>query len=196
MAGPMEIAKARRLVSLLPPRLVNFFIRYPPRNPVVRTIYSPDDGSHKIARLLHDFESVPESLYKPTFTTTHSSTGEPVETAILPFQNPFKPVRDARSGRFHGPRYSLRQQADIIKLAMRYGVAELLPPSDKMDKLMYGKKRPMQGTLRPKRTYEERTRTEYVAKKQKGTQDALRLVAMRQMVHIRFIPTLISSGDN
>jgi hypothetical protein len=47
---------------------------------------------------------------------------------------------------------------------------------------LYGKKRPMVGTLRPKGTYEERTRKDYVERKQKSIEESLRVVAMRKMV--------------
>jgi Mitochondrial ribosomal protein mL59 len=190
----MDVAQARRLVSLLPPKLVNFFIRYPPRNPSLRTIYSKEDKSLLIAKRLHDFQPVPPDLHNPTTDTSVTSTAKEISTVYLPFLNPFKPSRDPRSGKFHGPRYSLRRQADIIKLAMRYGVAELLPPSDKMNKLLYGKKRPMVGTLKPKGTYEERSRKSYVEKKQKSLEESLRVVAMRKMVHCYFALKLICSG--
>jgi len=178
----MELAQARRLVSLLPPKLIKFFIRYPPRNPAIRTVYSKEDKSILIAKHLHDFLPVPSSLHNPKSGVTNNSVGKPVSTVFLPFQNPFKPSRDPRSGRFLGPRYSLRRQADIIKLGIRFGVAELLPPSAKMSKLFCGKKRPMAGTLHPKRTLEERTRESYVEKKQKTLEEALRIVQMRKAV--------------
>lgn len=63
----------------------------------------------------------------------------------------------------------------------------MLPPSEKMNKLLYGKKRPMMGTVRPKGTYEERTRGTYVEKKQKALEESLRVVAMRKVVCIPFI---------
>jgi len=114
----------------------------------------------------------------------------------MPFQNPFKITRDPRSGRVHGPRYSLRRQADIIKLALRFGVGELLPPSAKMRKLVYGKKRPMVGTIRPKGTREERTRKEYVETKEKNIEEALRIVQMRKAVWFLFhCALLIISGE-
>ena len=191
----MDVSQARRLVSLLPPKSQNFFIRYPPRNPALRTVYSQDDKSLSIAKKLHDFQSVPASLHKPVLTETTNSTGKPVPTVLLPFQNPFKPTRDPRSGKFHAPRYSLRRQADIIKLAMRFGVAELLPPSAKMDKLLNGRKRPMAGTLKPKGSYEERTRRQYVERKQKSLEDSLRVVAMRKMVLSSSCIKLTFSGE-
>jgi Mitochondrial ribosomal protein mL59 len=121
-------------------------------------------------------------LHMPTTNNTNTSFGKPISTVFFPFQNPFKPSRDPRTGKFHGPRYSLRRQADIIKLAMRFGVTELLPPSTKINRLMYGKKRPMAGTLKPKGSYEDRTRDTYVEKKQKNIEEALQVVAMRRMV--------------
>ena len=178
----MEASRARRLVSHLPPKLLKFFIRYPPRNPSLRTIYSKEDKSILISRHLHDFLPVPRTLHRPVSTITTTSLGAPIQSVFLPFQNPFKPHRDPRTGKIHGPRYSLRRQADIIKLAMRFGVADLLPPSEKMNRLLYGKKRPMAGTIRPKGTYEERTRQTYVEKKQKSLEEALRIVAMRKTV--------------
>ena len=51
-----------------------------------------------------------------------------------------------------------------------------------MNRLLYGKKRPMIGTLKPKGTYEERTRKDYVEKKQKSIEESLRVIAMRKMV--------------
>lgn len=195
----MEVSGARRLVSLLPPKLLNFFIRYPPRNPTYRTLYSKEDKSLLIARNLHDFLPIPSNLHKPIITTTITSHGKTKPTIYLPFQNPFKPSRDPRTGKFHGPRYSLRRQADIIKLGMRFGVAELLPPCDKMRRLIGGRRRPMAGTLYPKGTYEERTRQTYVEKKQKSLEEALRIVAMRKTViipttHIMRYANLVCSG--
>lgn len=45
--------------------------------------------------------------------------------------NPFLPYRNPATGRWRGPRWSLRRQADLFKLARSYGVEPLLPPSIK-----------------------------------------------------------------
>ncbi|KAK0745890.1 hypothetical protein B0T18DRAFT_139039 [Schizothecium vesticola] len=45
--------------------------------------------------------------------------------------NPFKTTRHPVTGRYHDPKYSLRRQADLAKLAREHGVEELLPPSTK-----------------------------------------------------------------
>lgn len=46
-------------------------------------------------------------------------------------QNPFKFTRHPETGRFHDPKYSLRRQAELAKLAREHGVEELLPYSKK-----------------------------------------------------------------
>jgi len=192
----MDITKARRLVSVLPPKLLNFFTRYPPRDPSLRTLYSREDKSILIAKRLHDFQSVPSQLHTPVVADSQLPSGKAVPTVFLPFQNPFKPSRDPRSGKFHAPKYSLRRQADLIKLALRFGVADLLPPSQKMNTLLNGRKRPMMGTIRPKGTYEERTRGTYVEKKQKAIEESLRVVAMRKMVFLpkKYVKLIPSGG--
>lgn len=45
--------------------------------------------------------------------------------------NPFKPTVHAVTKKWHNPIFSLRRQADLCKLARKYGVEELLPPSRK-----------------------------------------------------------------
>jgi large subunit ribosomal protein L25 len=189
----MDISRARRLVSLLPSKLTNFFVKYPPRDPTLNAVYSKKDPSVLIAKKLHDFEPVPTSLH--TTTVTEDATNTNVRNIFFPFQNPFQPSRDLRTGKFIGPRYSLRRQADIIKLAIRYGVADLLPPSKKMEKILRGKARPMIGTLRPKGTYQERTRRAYVEKKEKALEKALRRVAMFKTVMSSKISVLMNSGE-
>lgn len=41
--------------------------------------------------------------------------------------NPFQPQKHAITGRWHDPVFSLRRQADLVKLARQHGVEELLP---------------------------------------------------------------------
>jgi large subunit ribosomal protein L25 len=178
----MDPVGARRLVSQLPPKLLNFFIKYPPRDPLIKTIYSSDDKAISIARKLHDFQPVPPSLFQPLSSTHITAAGTERPIVYLPFRNPFKAHKDLRSGNFHGPVYSLRRQADLIKLAIRYGVVDLLPPSEKMQKMLWGMKKPMSGTLRSKGSYEERNRAVYVENKQAKLEEALRIVQLRNTV--------------
>jgi large subunit ribosomal protein L25 len=45
--------------------------------------------------------------------------------------NPFLPRKDFRTGKWSGPKYGLRQQADLVNLARKYNVETLLPPGRK-----------------------------------------------------------------
>ncbi len=65
---------------------------------------------------------------------TSSSTPSPAETKPPrhPFPpNPFLPFRNPATGRWAGPRFGLRQQADLVKLAKAHKVEALLPPGRK-----------------------------------------------------------------
>ncbi|KAJ5095948.1 hypothetical protein NUU61_005304 [Penicillium alfredii] len=42
-------------------------------------------------------------------------------------RNPFLPQKNFRTGKWISPRFGLRQQADLVKLAIRYNVEPLLP---------------------------------------------------------------------
>lgn len=41
--------------------------------------------------------------------------------------NPFLPMKHPVTGRWHDPKYSLRRQAELVKMAREHGVEELLP---------------------------------------------------------------------
>lgn len=62
-------------------------------------------------------------------------TGADPETFKTGYQeatpNPFKPQKHPVTGNRHEPIYSMRRQAELIKLARQHGVEELLPPSVK-----------------------------------------------------------------
>ncbi|KAL2271298.1 hypothetical protein VTJ83DRAFT_669 [Remersonia thermophila] len=61
--------------------------------------------------------------------------GQTPETFKTAYQedtpNPFLPLRHPVTGRWHEPKYSLRRQAELYKLAREHGVAELLPSTPK-----------------------------------------------------------------
>ncbi|KAL2124657.1 hypothetical protein VTJ04DRAFT_1022 [Mycothermus thermophilus] len=61
--------------------------------------------------------------------------GQTPETFKTAYQeetpNPFLPTRHPVTGRWHNPKYSLRRQAELCKLARKHGVEELLPYSPK-----------------------------------------------------------------
>ncbi|KAK4202258.1 putative mitochondrial LSU ribosomal protein L25 precursor [Triangularia verruculosa] len=45
--------------------------------------------------------------------------------------NPFLPHKHPVTGKWHDPKYSLRRQAELVKLAREHGVEELLPYTEK-----------------------------------------------------------------
>ena len=111
MAAPENYVK---LAQSLPPKLLRFFARYPPAS-----IHKPLATS-------------------PSTTTLNTSSLDPnathVETDVsveLPrpakTSNPFKPRKHPVTGAWHGPVFSLRRQADLVKLARNHGIEELLP---------------------------------------------------------------------
>lgn len=119
------------LLENLPQRLVNFFARYPPQvhSAAVRRP-APANGEGY----------VPTKVESP-YTPDRDAKGAPREKkhgwtpsrALLvtseEVRNPFLPHK--RFGKWEAPKYGLRQQADLMKLAIKYNVGALLPPSRK-----------------------------------------------------------------
>ncbi|KAL2023205.1 hypothetical protein VTK56DRAFT_3328 [Thermocarpiscus australiensis] len=62
-------------------------------------------------------------------------TGVDPETHKTAYQeetpNPFLPTKHPVTGRWHDPKYSLRRQAELVKMAREHGVEELLPYTPK-----------------------------------------------------------------
>ncbi|KAJ0163415.1 54S ribosomal protein L25, mitochondrial [Colletotrichum tanaceti] len=69
------------------------------------------------------FARWPPALIVPAFTKRTGFQG------ITP--NPFSWQRHPVTGKLHNPVYSLRRQAEIVKLARQHGVEELLPTTVK-----------------------------------------------------------------
>ncbi|KAK4156971.1 CSL zinc finger-domain-containing protein [Chaetomidium leptoderma] len=61
--------------------------------------------------------------------------GAAAETPKTAYQeetpNPFMPLKHPATGRWHDPKYSLRRQAELVKMAREHGVEELLPYTPK-----------------------------------------------------------------
>ncbi|KAJ4400008.1 hypothetical protein N0V91_008983 [Didymella pomorum] len=110
MTSQIELAKT------LPPRLLRFFQRFPPPQ-LFPTI------TQQIAATPADSTvSTPATVDAPTLTEATATTPEDVS-----FPNPFLPTKNFTTGRWHGPVYGLRKQADLVKLANAHGVVDLLP---------------------------------------------------------------------
>lgn len=122
MATPQTL----ELAKTLPPRLLRFFQRYPPPQ------LFPQITS-QIAATPADTTSTPPSadpiaaIAEVSSPEDVVSTSTPVAADELPFPNPFQPTKNFTTGRWHGPVYGLRKQADLVKLANSHGVVDLLP---------------------------------------------------------------------
>ena len=95
-----------KLAQTLPPKLLRFFRRYPPG-----TVKAPFC-----------------STVSPSFTTPNPTPPEhypPLSTDVR--ANPFQSTQNPITGAWRDPVYSLRRQADLVKLARENGVEGLLP---------------------------------------------------------------------
>ena len=93
-----------QLARQLPPRLQQFLALNPPRR--LTTVQSTSRPDTEAA----DFPNPSASTDKP---------------------NPFLPHKNDQTGRWHPPIYSLRRQAELVKLARAHGVEDLLPATSK-----------------------------------------------------------------
>lgn len=117
-------------VGKLPARLRNFFARYPPQ------IYSSVAAQRATPP---EAETAPEENLPSPYTPDRDAKGahrqDPTKyspsrsllQSTINARNPFLPQKIFRTGKWIGPRYGLRQQADLVKLAIKYNVEPLLP---------------------------------------------------------------------
>ncbi|KAI1814368.1 hypothetical protein GGS20DRAFT_585545 [Poronia punctata] len=77
-------------------------------------------------RLQRFFAKYPPAQILPTTTRLNSTT---VGDGATP--NPFLPFKHPVTGRWHDPEFSLRRQAELVKLARNFGVEELMPFTNK-----------------------------------------------------------------
>ncbi|PYH92875.1 hypothetical protein BO71DRAFT_382695 [Aspergillus ellipticus CBS 707.79] len=122
------------LLSKLPPRLLNFFARYPPQ--VYSSAVTPRPEVPESAQPAVEAAEELPSPYTPDRDAKGHQRPDPkafsssralLQHADPKRPNPFLPVKNFRTGKWLSPRFGLRQQADLVKLAIRYNVEELLP---------------------------------------------------------------------
>ena len=103
-----------RLAQKLPPRLLKFFARYPP---TLKSITSQQEVATSVQTSVN------------TSSASHDWAESTMNVAVSPSDspNPFKPHKHPETGRWHDPVFSLRRQADLVKMAKANGVEELLP---------------------------------------------------------------------
>jgi len=104
-----------KLAQQLPPRLSRFFARYPPQAIV---------SSSALSKASSPCTPAADSSAS---SADHISTGQDGLTVPSPFRCQKHPI----TGKWHDPVFSLRRQAELVKLARQHGVEELMPFSVK-----------------------------------------------------------------
>lgn len=136
----------------LPQRLVSFFRKFPPQLYSAKATGMTIPLTKKAAKLAAEARSAPGvskavqaqpiSYSPPPTQSTDDApdveTAEPqtisTPAALNPAKqhlNPFLPRKLFTTGKWRGPQYGLRVQADLVKLARQFGVEELLPMGPK-----------------------------------------------------------------
>ena len=108
-----------KLAQSLPPRLLRFFARYPPST----SSTANRAAASSVSTTLNTSSSDPNATNEETTTSDAPSSS--------PSKNPFQSQKHPATGKWHEPVYSLRRQADLVKMARAHGVEELLPYSVK-----------------------------------------------------------------
>ncbi|TVY83455.1 54S ribosomal protein L25 [Lachnellula suecica] len=116
----MQSQQYIKLAQSLPPRLSRFFARYPPAAFLPQSTITSTPTS----------TSTPESSLPTSTTSITEQEPSSSSTADVPI-NPFRSQKHPITGKWHDPVFSLRRQADLVKLAREHGVEELLPPTVK-----------------------------------------------------------------
>ncbi|CAK9437632.1 mitochondrial 54S ribosomal protein mL59 [Lodderomyces beijingensis] len=71
-------------------------------------------------------------------------------TTTDPIKNPFYPNKHLETGRWHSPHYSRRRSADLFKMAKKFGIQDLLPPTPrKFHDEKYNNNKWMMGMVQP-----------------------------------------------
>ena len=108
-----------KLARTLPPKLLRFFARYPPPA-ISQSILQQSSSNHSsTTTALNTSSSDPNA--------SHEETVSPLPSGMPEVLNPFQCHKHPITGNRHDPIYSLRRQADLVKLARANGLEELLP---------------------------------------------------------------------
>ncbi|KAF2749982.1 hypothetical protein M011DRAFT_397689 [Sporormia fimetaria CBS 119925] len=138
----MSVQKHIELGKSLHPRLIQFFKRYPP--PALFSTPPTAPQTPATANPPTPIEANAPPAVEPIATENGDSVAE------LGYHNPFQPRKNHRTGKWLGPVYGLRKQAELVKLAEKYGVVDLLPYTVK--KPEEKEKRRIEGGLRVRGT--------------------------------------------
>lgn len=141
----MSTSQQVMAAKTLPPRLLRFFQKYPPPSlfpnlaaqstptsaSILTSTQEPSNG--EIIPPANDALSteleanIPDAQPIAVPSSAPRNSRIPAHAYDLPYPNPFLPSKNFASGRWHGPTYGLRKQADLVKLAVAHDVVDLLP---------------------------------------------------------------------
>lgn len=123
----MSVQRHLRLAESLPQRLITFFEKYPPPS-----VYALSAPTAETSTTTPSESNAAPNVAEPAKSEFHLPRNVPPEAqANLPYPNPFLPRKNHTTGRWYGPVFGLRQQADLVKLAQKHDVVDLLPWSIK-----------------------------------------------------------------
>ncbi|KAJ4301157.1 hypothetical protein N0V90_003247 [Kalmusia sp. IMI 367209] len=124
----MSIQRQISIAQSLPPRLIRFFERYPPPSVLNLSAPAPPTAETTPATAPAVPNASPiEPSTAPIDPPSLAPLSATADAQNLPYPNPFLPRKNHTTGRWYGPVYGLRQQADLVKLAQKHDVLELLP---------------------------------------------------------------------
>lgn len=109
-----------KLAQALPPRLMRFFARSPPP-----ALQSTSHGSTPATSPSATASIAPTPTSDSASTTSNAALE--ADSVVGDASNPFQSQRHPATGTWHDPIFSLRRQADLVKLARQHGVEGLLP---------------------------------------------------------------------
>ena len=177
--------------QILPSRLMNFFARYPPQlysakyTKVTIPLTRQEAKEAAIARAAAAAAEKEVDTSGPTPGVTNSTTtptvDAPLQIHTFP-PNPFLPRKNTRTGRWSGARIGLRRQAELVKLAKKYSIEELLPPGRKST--AFKEQRILQRGLRIKGTGEGQKVKGHKWERKVGATLEKRRAAMEKMPEI------------
>lgn len=128
-----------------------YFFHFSTRIEVYGNISSINDNMSLTAK--EAFAKLPQKLHNffikyPPRPFSEYKNGPSITSD--PKRNPFFPNKNTETGRWHSSLYSRRRSADLFKLAKKFGIQDLLPPTPrKFHEDKYVNKKWMQGMVQP-----------------------------------------------
>jgi large subunit ribosomal protein L25 len=188
----------------LPARLLRFFTKYPPSFYSAKFTgmsYPLPKSKSSIALSapppvpLSGIQSSSQVQSNESSETATPETGDSSPTTSAEYPNPFLPWKNPETGRWRGAKFGLRRQADLVKLAKKYGVEPLLPPGRKSTE--FKQQRALQRGLRVRGTgegqtvkghKEERSRNATMEKREKAMEEMPEMIRLWKQVSRKIFP--------